>query len=436
MINKHIKIKMQGNINNNPQAMNNNQPPQANFDELSNGLDELRFLNRINNQSMTEYFEERFTTINESFPWLKDDEGNNVPFDKNVSLFEGVKFVSQYLAKKYNMDKDSISEASLSDLLSLYLDGQKEVPLIEWYQHVSSMYYKNANFFKSLKNIGRSLESGQDNVSDTLLDSVSLSYSKPLGEYGEITLNQIMTGVQELDWSSLIPQTEISIHAALVAFSLISYGFMLKNYVRYVHNKPYPNHLIGEALKRERLYRSKQLYTFALIGAPIGVVLLNLAAIPLKDLATIKFTFGNAQEITSGINSTNSAIFIFLSKLSNKIPTPIKVVGKLQLGIFLVMKLLGFSIIDVWTNQEKLKIYIAVLTIFVILCQLLSLFFLFRFSKGKNINCLEILPDFLINWLNDLKEMSLNNEVFKSTKESLYLHIVIYIVVLIFLVLI
>lgn len=125
MINKHIKIKMQGNINNNPQAMNNNQPPQANFDELSNGLDELRFLNRINNQSMTEYFEERFTTINESFPWLKDDEGNNVPFDKNVSLFEGVKFVSQYLAKKYNMDKDSISEASLSDLLSLYLDGQK-----------------------------------------------------------------------------------------------------------------------------------------------------------------------------------------------------------------------------------------------------------------------------------------------------------------------
>lgn len=136
-------------------------------------------------------------------------------------------------------------------------------------------------------------------------------------------------------------------------------------------------------------------------------------------------------------NCSHSAIFIFLSKLSNKIPSPIKAVGKLQLGIFLVMKLLGFSIIDVWTNPEKLKIYIAVLTIFVILYQLLSLFFfLFRFSKGKNINCLEILPNFLINWLNDLKEMSLNNEVFISTKESLYLHIGIYIVVLIFLVLI
>lgn len=135
-------------------------------------------------------------------------------------------------------------------------------------------------------------------------------------------------------------------------------------------------------------------------------------------------------------NCSHSAIFIFLSKLSNKIPSPIKAVGKLQLGIFLVMKLLGFSFIDVWTNPEKLKIYIAVLTIFVILSQLLSLFFLFRFSKGKNINCLEILPNFLINWLNDLKEMSLNNEVFISTKESLYLHIGIYIVLLIFLVLI
>ena len=48
----------------------------------------------------------------EDFSWLMDDKGNLLDFNKKVNLFNGVSLISNFLEKKYGIQKNEISYTS------------------------------------------------------------------------------------------------------------------------------------------------------------------------------------------------------------------------------------------------------------------------------------------------------------------------------------
>jgi hypothetical protein len=96
------------------------------------------------------------TSIEESFPWLIDKNGNMIDLNKEVELFEGVDLISNFLEKKYNMTakhKIFISDVKLSELLNIFTENKYKdsvsVTTSELFQRVSELYNKDTDRFKS-----------------------------------------------------------------------------------------------------------------------------------------------------------------------------------------------------------------------------------------------------------------------------------------------
>ena len=62
--------------------------------------------------------------------------------------------------------------------------------------------------------------------------------------------------------------------------------------------------------------------------------------------------------------------------------------------------------------------------------QLSNLYFMNKFIN-KNIKISEVLPNFLIDWLNDIEVISTSKEGIKEFKKDIYINIAIYIVMFI-----
>lgn len=121
----------------------------------------------------------------ESFPWLLDDEGKNVEFNKPIQLFNGVKLISNYLEQRFEMDKNLISEVKITELLEPF-EQNKEVTVLELFNHVSKVYNKDKDSFSKLVD---KLTSDSDNylqlqkgINSQILGNFS---SKPLGSSSE-----------------------------------------------------------------------------------------------------------------------------------------------------------------------------------------------------------------------------------------------------------
>lgn len=78
------------------------------------------------------------------------------------------------------------------------------------------------------------------NVNEDPVNKIKI-LSKPLGNWGDITINEAIVRMKEakLDW--VINNVEFSLKVLPASTALIGYGFVLKNYVKYVHNRPYPD---------------------------------------------------------------------------------------------------------------------------------------------------------------------------------------------------
>ena len=106
-----------------------------------------------------------------------------------------------------------------------------------------------------------------------------------------------------------------------------------------------------------------------------------------------------------------------------------------MLTIILVLKLLGFSLLNILSNTFYIKLYFITSISVVILYLLLSLFFLYKFSS-QDIKIPEILPNFIITWLEEIQVMSKTKPGFKTYKDMVYIELSIYIFALIFAILV
>ena len=64
-----------------------------------------------------------------------------------------------------------------------------------------------------------------------------------------------------------------------------------------------------------------------------------------------------------------------------------------------------------------------------IIYQLLNLYFLQKFINNKDFIIPEVLPEFVKNWLCNIKIISFNSNAIKDLKNSWYFHILIYLII-------
>lgn len=362
------------------------------------------------------------TPYNELFPWLIDDEGNVIDVSNSINVYDGVKIVSRYLETKYNMNRNIISEAKISEMLNIF-NNEKDVTVYQLYKHVGTLYNSNKDNFKS--NIIEVLKSGEDVNVQSLVD-VTTESSKPLGNFGELKLNEIITRLRDLNWDFNFNNTEVSISAIPAAVSFVSYSFMVKTYIKHVHNRPYDLNMNNAERSLERISRRRQLAFFTLIGAPTTLIILNLVAGSYKDIISIKFLSGRS------VNENKIGFFLLLSNLNKKIPEILTII-KMLIFIILVLKILGIGIIEFLTTWYYLKIYFWIGCSTAILLESTDLILLHLFLY-KKITISEVLPDFLINKLKYIENTSLNKMRVKGFKEGCYIQLSIYTVLLIMLI--
>lgn len=256
---------------------------------------------------------------------------------------------------------------------------------------------------------------------------------KPLGEYGEITLNQAFLYLKDLKWEFILNNTRATINAVPFAVNFIGFSLMLKSYMKYVHNRPYDSDLTIIQKQIQQKSRNRNLALFVFLGAPAALICLRNSAVSLKDIASINLPLSSTS--TSQISNNNSSNIInsilLLSNINKKIPNWVKLLFKLLLLSILVLKLLGFkSILDVLNNVYYLKIFSYISCSLAIIYQLLNLYLLYKFyNKNKKIP--EILPIFIQNWLKEFEIISSTKESFNEFKNICYIEILIYILIII-----
>ena len=233
-------------------------------------------------------------------------------------------------------------------------------------------------------------------------------------------------------YNFIFDATKFTIHAAPMVVSAISYGLLLKGYMKYVQNRPFDTSLNGELLSVEKKIRSRNLAFFSLIGAPALIYLLRTNSPLFKNIVDVSVLgSGTEVEFNSNRNIVNNGLFLFISKINSRIPSWLKLSFKLLILVLVVLKLLGFSIIfDFLINIYLLKNLIYFLCSIVIGYQLLNLYLIHKFSI-KKLKYSEVLPDFIINWLKEFEVITSSESGIKRFKQICYIEICIYLFIMV-----
>lgn len=393
---------------------------------------------RVNNLQLIQYNKEikseelesisPVSEYKESFPWFIDENGKDIDFNGSINVFNSVKLIkliSQFLEKRYDVNKDSISNVKISELLEPFKDGNN-ITVLELFNHVGEIYNKNKNSL--VKDV--IFDTGNNEAVASL---VNLNNLRPFGIYGQKTLNELSVDLLNLKWELLIKGAKVTVHAVPLAINLISFTFILKSYMKYVHNRPFPSHYNPIQIESERLIRRRQLGIFTILGAPLALLVIKNSGPFIKDVINIDL-IGGSPDNNKNINNnmiSNSGFLLVLSKISNKIPNWVKLSFKILFFIILVLKLLGYSLItDVINDVSFLSKFVYVYASVVITYQLLSLYLIHKFST-KNVKISEVLPDFMINWLKEFEVMASTKEGIKGFKKNCYIEISIYLTIVI-----
>ena len=134
--------------------------------------------------------------------------------------------------------------------------------------------------------------------------SDTLNQSKPLGTFGDITLNEICTKVKDFNWEVISDVGQITIHGAPSIVNVVNYTLLMRGYVKFVYNRPYTPNLNPQALHFERLSRNKNLAVFALVGAPLLIVSSKFVAVKLKDMITLDLPFPSRGETSTVLENS------------------------------------------------------------------------------------------------------------------------------------
>ena len=415
---------------------------------------------RVQNLLLLEY-KEKATDLQSSdlinpdysttFPWLVDDEGKMIVFNKPINLLDGVKLVSNYLEKRCQMDPNFISETKITEYMKIFEEApHKNTTVLDLFNYFKEIYNKDKETFIKLNEPVKveSLENNYlNNVKDinttsdqSLFDKSKICPNKPFGEIGDITLNEFTNKLYNLKFEYILDGAKFTWNVAPTVANLAGFGFVLRSYIKHVHNRPYNSNLNAVQKQMQINMRRKNLALFTLLGCPVVLWALQSTAISYKDQATIKIpiAIGNSKPLSVNNSIANQGLLenkesgLLLSSFNQKLPKWIKIFFKLLLfGIF-ILKLLGFNhFIDIFHSLIYLKIFFYVIFLLLIIYQLLNVFILSLFIKNTY-KIPEILPEFLISWFQEFEILSSSSESIKEFKNMCYREIFVYVLIMVF----
>ncbi len=402
-------------INNSINTTTINQTTQQVTDRINQIKWELYKEDYLNTPSET-------SNTSEVFPWLIDKEGKFIDLNSEVNLFEAINLVNNFIEKKYN-NNDNLSDTKLTELLQPILDKGK-VTVFELFNHVSNLYNN-----KNLKN--ELLESIKTDQSDnnTISETTSTHITKPLGEFGDMTLNEVIVQMKELKWDLILNSAKLTIHAAPLAMNLVGYGLIMKGYMSTVHNRAFPTNISPKELQALIKIRNRNLGLFSIFGAPLILICLRKTSLGLKDMTSIEIN-PTENQISSTISQQSSGIFLMISKFIEKIPNWLKWILRIIITSIVLLNLFGFNnSIEFLNNIYYIKLYAYISCSLIIIYHSLNIYLLHKFINN-NIKISKVLPDFIINWLNEIKSISSNNDSFQYFKNSSYIQILIYLLII------
>lgn len=123
---------------------------------------------------------------------LRNEFGLVIDCTHPISMFDGVKIISRYLELQHNIDPAIISETKLTEILEIFQKAKGSNGLVtaeDLFQHMNEMFEKNKEIYHEI------LKTESKNLSENLISESQAS--KPFGEHGEITLNQIGLNLKE-----------------------------------------------------------------------------------------------------------------------------------------------------------------------------------------------------------------------------------------------
>lgn len=386
------------------------------------------------------------SSIADSFPWFYDSNGDKIDYNADIRLFKGIELISNFLEKKHRFDTSTVSEVILSDILKPF-ENKKNVTVLELYNHVSSLYTNGK--------IKDTVISEIENESKEIMEGEKFSEieSKPLGEFGEVTINQLINKTKEHNWVALYKNVEITENAVPMALNLISYGFVLNAYAKHVHRTPAPSHY--NALQLQAFQRAKvsRLIFFSAVWAPLIVMgirtfspgifknALDIKLLPSSSMSDNILPSSSTSDniLPSSSTSDNSSInksglMLVLSKIRDTcikyIPENLRAIIKglffLFSLIFIMFNFLGFEgAFNILNNKYYIKLFCYISCSLIIFYEILNLYLLHKFIN-KNINISTVLPKSIIVFLKDIECFSSDIESIKFFKKTCYIHILLY----------
>src|ERR1700727_1763723 len=367
-------------------------------------------------------------SFSESFPWLCDEEGRPIDYNKSIRLFEGIKLISRYLETRYGADVSLLSDVKLSELINPFIEG-KDISVLDFLNSLNDKINHDASNVSS--------PSSSDNP---VLSNINFDNSKPLGEIGEVTLNNAIVYLKDLKLPVILNKSQLIINVLPAASHLLTYGLILKSYIKIVHNRPYPVNITHYQKLIEDASRKRQLALFSILGAPIVIGAFKLGSIAFKDVFSINLPLANSTDSdlltennnnNSEVLNSSSSLFLLFNKIIKIIPHWLKLSFRLILLIILVLKLLGVnSILDIFNNVVYFKLYCYISCSLVILYQLLNIYLIYKFSQPET-KIFEFYPEFIINWLKEFEEIGKSKEIAKYFKDMYYREIFLYVSIII-----
>jgi hypothetical protein len=295
-----------------------------------NNLQLVKYNDKLDKNESVDAAESSFS---ESFPWLTDADGKPIEFNETISMFEGVKLVSDYLVKNLKIDSNLISDGKLTEILELFKDkdSNKEITILELFKGLNKIYSRTQGadmdgisyldkekvLEKLTDNIRNDLDGsasgeklnsdsngpvpnifnysrGSDTPQNTNTHTSQMSNMEPLGSLGNTTLTQIGVAIRDsqLNYNIFSNSTKLAVHVAPLVTNLVSFGFIIKGYINHVHNRPLRPHLNAAQIQQELKLRRSQLGAFLLVGAPLTYFLVKSVGLSFKDVLKVEFNVG------------------------------------------------------------------------------------------------------------------------------------------------
>ena len=374
----------------------------------------VKYNDKIEQEKEEDLQELNNSSYQESFPWFYNEDGI-IDYNKSIRLFDSIKLISKFLESKYIMDRTEISSAKIQEFINIFKD-KEEVTILELFNHVVKTCKNDPDFFKT------KIDDIVQNNPEIVENLANIKYHYNLN----VPLN-ISTSFQ---------------FDPFKAMDFVSYSFMLRSYQKMVYDTtpPFTN---AKDFYRHNRHKHLGLIVFAVIGAPALVLFsrhmsasqygtsnvelsinqptnsLDAGQAPIMEVGDVGVT--KEGSLNQMIN--NSTFFIFLKNLNNKIPLWVKFGIKFIFLIIIILKLLGINLIDFFSTIYYIKMYFLISASLVIIYFLLCLYLLHKFYNNPNLNIPEILPDFLIDWLDYLKSLSSSKELLNYTKKIYYIEL-------------